>query len=91
MLRNNSPYTSAFTACSFMYSEFNAVLPLLKSENSGVLLKEEIANRNYIKVNNEVSAKRIVTEFIRRYSAVPIFGTGMILWMNLLNGRLFCM
>lgn len=71
MLRNNSPYTSAFTACSFMYSEFNAVLPLLKSENSGVLLKEEIANRNYIKVNNEVSAKRIVTEFIRRYSAVP--------------------
>lgn len=75
-----------------MYSEFNAVLPLLKSENSGVLLKEEIANRNYIKVNNEVSAKRIVTEFIRRYSAVPHdFGTGMILWMNLLNGRLFCM
>ena len=71
MSKNNSPYTSAFTACSFLYSEFNAVLPLLKSDNSSQLLKEEIENRYYIKVNNEVSAKRIIAEFVRRYNAVP--------------------
>ena len=71
MPKNNSPYTSAFTACSFLFSEFNAVLPLLQSEDANQLLKEEVVNRHYLMVNNEVSAKRIIHEFKRRYDAVP--------------------
>lgn len=70
-MKNNSPYTSAFTACSFLYAEFNAVLPLLRSDNAEVLLKEEIVNRNHIMVNNEASAKRIIYESKRRYKSVP--------------------
>ena len=71
MPKNNSPYSSAFTACSFLFSEFNAVLPLLQSEDANQLLKEEVVNRHYLMVNNEVSAKRIIHEFKRRYDAVP--------------------
>ena len=71
MSKTNSPYSSAFTACKFLYSEFNAILPLLQSEDASQLLKEEVINRDYIKVNNEVSAKRIIAEFVRRYRAVP--------------------
>lgn len=71
MSKNNSPYSSAFTACSFLFSEFNAILPLLNSDDSEFLLKEEIHSRNCIMVNNEVSAKRIIHEFKRRYDAVP--------------------
>ena len=70
-MSKSSPYTSAFTACSFLYSDFNNVLPILKSENSDVLLKEEVVNRNFLKVNNETSAKRILHEFKRRYLSVP--------------------
>ena len=70
-MSKTSPYTSAFTACSFLYAEFNAVLPLLRSDNADVLLKEEVVNRNYLKVNNETSANRILHEFKRRYKSVP--------------------
>ena len=70
-MSKTSPYTSAFTACSFLYAEFNAVLPLLRSDNADVLLKEEVVNRNYLKVNNETSANRILHEFRRRYKSVP--------------------
>ena len=71
MPKNNSPYTSAFTACSFLFSEFNAVLPLLQSEDANQLLKEEAVNRHYLMVNNEASAKKILLEFKRRYASVP--------------------
>lgn len=69
-MSKTSPYTSAFTACSFLYAEFNAVLPLLRSDNADMLLKEEVVNRNYLKVNNETSANRILHEFRRRYKSV---------------------
>lgn len=71
MPRINSPYSSAFTACSFLFSEFNAVLPLLKSDDADQLLKDESVNRHYLMVNNETSAKKILLEFKRRYNAVP--------------------
>lgn len=71
MSRINSPYSSAFTACSFLFSEFNAVLPLLKSDDADQLLKDESVNRHYLMVNNEASAKKILLEFKRRYNAVP--------------------
>lgn len=72
MQRYFSPYISTFTACSFLYAEFNAVLPLLRSENADILLKEEVVNRNYLMVNNEASARKILLEFKRRYKTVPI-------------------
>lgn len=72
MMKKNSPYTSAFTACSFLFSEFNAVLPLLRSDNADLLLKDESVNRHYLMVNNEASARKILLEFKRRYKTVPI-------------------
>lgn len=70
-MKNKSPYSSAFTACSFLYAEFNNVLPLLRSDDSDMLLKEEAVNRSYLMVNNESSAKKILLEFKRRYKSVP--------------------
>ena len=71
-MKNNSPYSSAFTACAFSFYEFNAVLPLLQAENSEELIKEEASKREHLMINNEVSAKRILHEFKRRYNAVPV-------------------
>lgn len=82
MPKNNSPYTSAFTACSFLFSEFNAVLPLLQSEDANQLLKEEAVNRHYLMVNNEASAKKILLEFKRRYASVP---QDFWLWYDMLD------
>ena len=70
-MKNSSPYTSAFTACSFLYAEFEAVLPLLRSGDADVLLSEEVVYRNRLKINNESSARRILREFKRRYESVP--------------------
>lgn len=82
MSKNNSPYSSAFTACSFLFSEFNAVLPLLQSEDANQLLKEEAVNRHYLMVNNEASAKKILLEFKRRYASVP---QDFWLWYDMLD------
>lgn len=71
MAKNNSPYSAAFTSCSFLKTEFNAVLPLLQSPESAALLKQEVMDRQYTRINNEVSAKRILVEFKRRYESLP--------------------
>lgn len=66
----NSPYPSAFTACLFLFSEFNAVFPLMKSDDADQLLKNESVNRHHLMVNNEAYTKKILLEFKRRYNAV---------------------
>jgi len=71
MAKSNSPYSAAFTACSYLITEFNAILPLLQSSDSAVLLKQEAMDRKYTRINNEASAKKILAEFKRRYSTLP--------------------
>ena len=66
-----SPYSASFTGCSFMYSEFNAILPILMDENAEEKIKQEIQEHKYLKVNTETASKRVLAEFKKRYNAVP--------------------
>lgn len=65
-----SPYTT-ITGCTFLFYEFQRMLPLLTDANSKSLLKDEIENNRVLQVNSIASRKRFVVEFKRRYAAVP--------------------
>lgn len=64
-----SPYTT-ITGCTFLFYEFQRMLPLLTDANSKSLLKDEIENNRVLQVNSIASRKRFVVEFKRRYAAV---------------------
>lgn len=69
---NQSTYSAAITGCGFMLNEMTAILPLLMSDNSKDLLKDEIINNNLLKINTEATRKRAVVEFVRRYNTMPV-------------------
>lgn len=76
MNKNNSPYTATITGCAFLFYEFLRVLPLLMSKNSTELLKDEVKSNRLLQVNSQKARQTFVTEFKRRYNAVPpIFWT----------------
>ena len=68
--KSRSPYTT-ITGCTFLFYEFQRILPLLTDANSESLLKDEIENNSVLQVNSIASRKRFVLEFKRRYAAVP--------------------
>ena len=72
MKRIQSPYTAAITGCTFLYYEFKRILPLLLSEDSDTLLKDEIENNQILQINSQKARKTFVLEFKRRFSSVPI-------------------
>ena len=67
-----SPYTAAITGCAFLYNEFMRILPLLMDENVESLLKEEVLNNRLLQVNSQKARQTFITEFKRRYNAVPL-------------------
>ena len=67
-----SPYTAAITGCAFLYNEFMRILPLLMAENVESLLKEEVLNNRLLQVNSQKARQTFITEFKRRYCAVPV-------------------
>lgn len=69
----NSPYSAAMTGCGFMWEEMTNVLPLLMSDDSEALLKQEIIENNYLMMRTEQTRKRAVAEFVKRYKAVPMY------------------
>lgn len=69
----NSPYSAAMTGCGFMWEEMTNVLPLLMSDDSEALLKQEIIDNNYLMMRTEQTRKRAVAEFVKRYKAVPMY------------------
>lgn len=71
MNKKNSPY-SAITGCTFLYYEFQRVLPLLMDANSEQLLKDEIESNQVLQINSRTSRQRFVAEFKRRYKSVPM-------------------
>lgn len=71
MKKGNSPYTAAFTGCSFMMCEMNRLLPLFLAENSEELLTKEIEENNVLMVNAVASRKKYIRELSRRFHAVP--------------------
>lgn len=54
-----------------MFNEMKAILPLFLSDDAESLLKQEIAENNLLLIKSETSRKRAVSEFRRRFNAVP--------------------
>ena len=48
------------------------ILPLLMDENVAQLLKEEVLNNRLLQVNSQKARQTFITEFKRRYNAVPL-------------------
>jgi len=71
MNKNNSPYSAAITGCSFLYYEFQRILPILMSEDSDKRLSEEIENNEILQINSRKARRTFVLEFKRRYASVP--------------------
>lgn len=70
-MKKNSPYTAAMTGGGFLFEETDALLPLLQSEDSESLLKEEAVNNRLLHINSETARKRNINEIVRRYKAMP--------------------
>jgi hypothetical protein len=72
MNKNNSPYSAAMTGCAFLFYEYQRILPLLLSDNSETLLKEEVENNHILQVNSRKARRTFVLEFKRRFASVPL-------------------
>lgn len=67
----NSPYTAAMTGGGFLFEETDVLLPLLQSEDSESLLKDEAVNNRLLHINSEKARKTNMCEIVRRYEAMP--------------------
>ena len=67
----DSPYTASVTGGGFLFAETGILLPLLQSEDSAKLLKDEAVNNNLLQINAESARKRIIAEVSKRYKAMP--------------------
>ena len=70
-VKASSPYSAAFTGGGFLHAELTAMLPLLLSPDRDALVKDEILHNNILRINSEVSRKRIIAELRRRVDALP--------------------
>ncbi len=71
MKRTNSPYSAAFTGCSFMMYEMNRMLPLFMDDNSKELVSKEIEKNQVLMLNSIVTRKKYINELKHRFNAVP--------------------
>ena len=87
MKKDNSPYTAAFTGCSFMMYEMIRMLPLFLASNADELVKKEIEENQYMMVNSIASRKKYGSELKRSFTMqYPLHsGTTFCRGMNLLN------
>ena len=77
-----SPYTAAITGGGFLFTETNALLPLLQSPDRESLLKDEKLNNRLLQINAETSRNRAIMEIARRYDAMPVSFWNDYLAMN---------
>ena len=70
MNNSQTAYSASFTGGSLLFKETTCLLPLLLSDQSEILIIEEIKNNNLLKINSESSRKRIVSEITKRISFV---------------------
>lgn len=68
----NSPYSAALGGGGFLFEETDAILPLLQSENSDTLLKDEIQHNRLLQMNAERTRSKAILEIKRRYNAMPL-------------------
>lgn len=69
-MNNNSPYSAAITGGGFLFTETNALLPLLQSTDREALLKDEKLNNRLLKINAETSRYRAIVEIARRFDTM---------------------
>ncbi len=69
--KTESPYSSALTGCGFMLDETVALLPVLASPDASMKLRGEVAENKLLCLGKAKTRSRMVTEFKRRYAAVP--------------------
>ena len=77
-----SPYTAAITGGGCLFTETNALLPLLQSPDRESLLKDEKLNNRLLQINAETSRYRAIMEIARRYDAMPVSFWNDYLAMN---------
>lgn len=70
-ITKESPYTAAITGGGFLFSETNALLPLLQPADRVALLKDEKLNNRLLKINAETSRYRAIMEIARRFDTMP--------------------
>ena len=70
-MKIESPYSEAITGCSFLFYEFERILPLLMQPDADKLLKDEIEENKILQVNNRKARRTFVLEFKRRFQSVP--------------------
>lgn len=71
-LQKKSPYTAGMTGCGFMVDEMTRALPLFMPEDSDALLKQEIQDNEVLLITSLKTRQRAVSEFNRRFNAVPL-------------------
>ena len=59
------------TGCGFMLDETVALLPLLRSPDADALLEDEVKENRVLRLGKTKTRSRMVTEFKRRYRAMP--------------------
>lgn len=70
-MNKNSPYSATITGCALLFNEFMRVLPLLMSQNSAELIKNELQSNELLQVNSQKARQTFMNEFKRRFNAVP--------------------
>ena len=71
MKKTKSVYSASFTACALRKMEFDAVLPLLMSEDCDALIKREVEDNRLMNIRSEAARNRIILEFKKRYTTMP--------------------
>jgi len=59
-------YSASFTGAGLLYYETESLYPLLIHPNADSLLKEEVKENKYLKINSESSRKRVCQEIRKR-------------------------
>lgn len=63
-------YTASFTAGGILFNEFEAILPYFKKKELRELLRSEIKENRYLKINTESGRKRITQEINKRAGGI---------------------
>lgn len=67
----DSPYSAALGGGGFLFEETDAILPLLQSDDSESLLKDEIQHNRLLQMNAERTRSKAVLEIKRRFNTMP--------------------
>ena len=83
-IHRNITYSASFTSGSgaLLHREINALLPILQSENSVELLKQEVSQNNVLMINSESARRTVIRQIFSRIKyAFPDF------WDNYVSAK----